>query len=93
MKNTQFIELAKQYLPAQEVGDTYENRTESIDDHWKRQIINWEATHTQKPLLEVLLTYSPDGFSTKSPKKVWNVFVEKQEGQDWSYNTPFRSYR
>ena len=92
MKRIEFIQMAKQHLPALDVEDKYESSTTRIDDHWKRQIIYWGSTSSLPPMLEVILTYSPDGFGKKSNKKYWNVFVEKHKGKEWSVKVPFRSW-
>lgn len=94
MKSSDFIGMAKMYLPYLKI-EGKGTHVYKINDHWEQHIIYWTANETRngKPFLEIRLSHSIDGFSKKSNKKFWNIFCEKYDDNgEWIMHKPYRSW-
>lgn len=95
MKGSDFVGMAKMYLPYLAIKDEYSNSSWEINEHWKQQVIHQPSIESKglKPSIEVWLTYDEAGFGKKSNKKQWCVLAEKfNDEDDWVFRKPFRCW-
>ena len=91
MKDSDFVSMAKFYLPELQVQDKDESIETQINQNWRQHVIYWRKNEYQPALLEVLLKYYPDGFLKKTNKKIYAVWFTKT-GEEWKTGNVYRAW-